>query len=136
MRFRSLSALTGARIGGPVRPGPAGLVEMPGNKLPVLARGGSLRRKDKHSSSFLPSRRPHPHEGGIMPDANGEPDLGRLLRQAQLELEQALRDGRDGRAEEIFARYPALAADQDSALDIIYSTEFTLREMRGEKPTP
>ena len=38
--------------------------------------------------------------------------------------------------EQIFARCPALAADTDGALEIIYSTEFILRELRGEEPTP
>jgi serine/threonine-protein kinase len=71
-----------------------------------------------------------------MPEANGETDLRCLLRQAQLELEQSLRDGQDARAEQIFDRYPALAADPDSALDLIYSTEYTLRQTFGEEPTP
>jgi serine/threonine-protein kinase len=71
-----------------------------------------------------------------MPGSNGEPDLREQLRQARSELEQCLRAGRAGRAEQVFARYPALAANADSALEIIYSTEFTLRDLRGEGPTP
>jgi serine/threonine-protein kinase len=71
-----------------------------------------------------------------MAEPNGEPDLRQQLRQARLELERQLRAGQDVRAEHILARYPALAADPDSALEIIYSTEFTLRKLRGEEPTP
>jgi len=71
-----------------------------------------------------------------MAESNGERDLREQLRQARSELEQCLRAGQDCRAEQIFARYPALAADVDSALDIIYSTEFTLRELRDERPSP
>jgi serine/threonine-protein kinase len=63
-------------------------------------------------------------------------DARQQLRQARAEFEQALRAGEGARAEQIFARYPALAADLDSALEIIYSTEFTLRKLRGEEPTP
>jgi eukaryotic-like serine/threonine-protein kinase len=71
-----------------------------------------------------------------MQGSNGERDLRQQLRQARSELEQCLRAGLDGRAEQVFARYPALAADADSALEIIYSTEFTIRDLRGEGPTP
>jgi serine/threonine-protein kinase len=71
-----------------------------------------------------------------MPESHEERDLRQQLRQARSELERRLRAGEDGRAEEVFARYPALAADADSALEIIYSTEFTLRELRGEEPIP
>src|SRR5262249_32443028 len=75
------------------------------------------------------------HRGGIMAESNAERDLREQLRQARSELEQCLRAGQACRAEQVFARYPALAADADSALEIIYSTEFTLRELRGEEPT-
>jgi eukaryotic-like serine/threonine-protein kinase len=71
-----------------------------------------------------------------MPESNGEHGLRQQLRQARSELERCLRAGEECRAEQILARYPALAADADSALEIIYSTEFTLRELRGEEPTP
>src|SRR5262249_47325211 len=71
-----------------------------------------------------------------MPQSNGERDLRQQLRQARSELEQCLRAGQGCRAEQIFARYPALAADADGALEIIYSTEFTIRALRGEEPTP
>ncbi|HKB41853.1 MAG TPA: serine/threonine-protein kinase [Gemmataceae bacterium] len=71
-----------------------------------------------------------------MAESNAERDLREQLRQARSELEQCLRAGQACRAEQIFARYPALAADADSALEIIYSTEFTLRELRDEGPTP
>jgi serine/threonine-protein kinase len=71
-----------------------------------------------------------------MPESNDERDFGRQLRQARSELEQGLRAGENCRAEQIFARYPALAADSDSALEIIYSTEYTLRELLGEEPSP
>jgi serine/threonine-protein kinase len=70
-----------------------------------------------------------------MADTHAAYDLRQQLRQARLELEQDLRAGEDTRAEQVFARYPALAADADSALEIIYSTEFTLRKLRGEEPT-
>jgi serine/threonine-protein kinase len=71
-----------------------------------------------------------------MPESNSARDLRQQLRQARSELEQCLRAGRGCRAEEIFARYPALAADEDSALEIIYSTEFTILELLGEDPSP
>src|SRR5262249_39236141 len=74
--------------------------------------------------------------GGAMPEPNGERNLCQQLRQARSELERRLRAGEDARAEQSFARYPALAADADSALEIIYSTEFTRRELRGEEPAP
>jgi serine/threonine-protein kinase len=71
-----------------------------------------------------------------MPESNSATELRRRLLQARAELEQGLRAGQDCRAEQIFARYPDLATDADSALELIYSTEFTFREVRGDKPTP
>jgi serine/threonine-protein kinase len=68
--------------------------------------------------------------------SNGEHDLRQHLRQARSELEQGLRAWKNIRAEQVFAKYPELEADSDSALEIIYSTEFTCRELRGEEPTP
>ena len=55
------------------------------------------------------------------------------LRQACAELESRLLDGEDLRAESILARFPAVAADEEAALDLIYS-EFVVRQRRGEHP--
>ncbi|CAN5529800.1 hypothetical protein BH11PLA2_BH11PLA2_50310 [soil metagenome] len=55
------------------------------------------------------------------------------LRRARTELEKALRGGTDTRAETLMSRYPALAADSDSALELVY-TEFVIRTELGQNP--
>src|SRR5262245_9163630 len=57
------------------------------------------------------------------------------LRQACSKLERRLRAGEGCTAEELLAACPALAADTDSALELIY-TEFVLRQELGEGPSP
>jgi WD40 repeat protein len=48
-------------------------------------------------------------------------------------LERRLRAGEPCRAEDLFAAFPALAADPDAALELIY-TEFVVREELGQRP--
>jgi serine/threonine-protein kinase len=55
------------------------------------------------------------------------------LRQAQSELERRIHAGDDCRAEEFFARCPALAESADLAIDLIYA-EFTARCDTGPPP--
>ena len=55
------------------------------------------------------------------------------LRRARRELEQRLRSGAAGRAEDLLAEYPDLAEDPESALELIY-TEYVLREELGQRP--
>jgi WD40 repeat protein/serine/threonine protein kinase len=57
------------------------------------------------------------------------------LRQACLELGKLLRAGDGARAEDFFAKNPALAGQPESALELIYS-EFVAREELGQRPTP
>ncbi len=59
----------------------------------------------------------------------------RLLRQACVDLDGSLRGGRIDRAERYFAAYPLLAAQSQSAVELIY-TEFAAREELGQRPTP
>jgi tetratricopeptide (TPR) repeat protein len=61
--------------------------------------------------------------------------LERLLRQACAELEQRLRTGTPGRAEDFLAAHPALASDANAVLELIY-TEFVLRNELGERTDP
>src|SRR5262245_65698938 len=55
------------------------------------------------------------------------------LRWACTELSRRLRAGETCRAEDFFASLPDLAAQEDLALDLIY-TEFSLREQLGQEP--
>src|SRR6516164_3610151 len=63
------------------------------------------------------------------------PDLTAELRSVQAQLDDRLRAGEPCRSEELFAAHPALAADPDLALELIY-TEFVVREDLGERPAP
>ncbi|HXG10802.1 MAG TPA: serine/threonine-protein kinase, partial [Gemmataceae bacterium] len=54
------------------------------------------------------------------------------LRQACAELERRLRNGEDCRAEEFFTTFPALAAHEDTALDLIYA-EYLARAERARQ---
>src|SRR5206468_6265771 len=57
------------------------------------------------------------------------------LRQACAELDRRLRAGESCRAEGLLAAYPALAANAELALELIY-TEFVTREQLGQRPSP
>src|SRR5438128_2818406 len=57
------------------------------------------------------------------------------LRQACAELDRRLRAGEPCTAEMLLAAYPALAANADLALELIY-TEFVTREQLGQRPSP
>src|SRR5262245_25758436 len=57
------------------------------------------------------------------------------LRQARAELERRLRAGEERPAEAVLAANPALAADAEVALELIYA-EFALREALGQQPDP
>jgi WD40 repeat protein len=61
--------------------------------------------------------------------------LESLLRQARAELERRLRAGEPCPAEALLAAHPALAADAEAALELVYA-EFALREELGQQPTP
>jgi serine/threonine protein kinase len=65
--------------------------------------------------------------------ANGD-RLEPRLRQACAELSRRLYAGEPVRAEALLAAYPDLAADVDCALELIYGTEFVIREELGERP--
>jgi serine/threonine protein kinase/WD40 repeat protein len=68
-------------------------------------------------------------------DPSREPGPETLLRQACAELEWRLRGGKPCTAEELLAAFPDLAAQTDSALELVY-TEFVLREHLGQRPDP
>src|SRR5947209_12796447 len=57
------------------------------------------------------------------------------LRRARAELESDLRAGHDRRAETLIAAYPAVAADTEAALELVY-TEFVVRQQLGQNPDP
>ena len=57
-------------------------------------------------------------------------DLERQLRRAVAELERCLEAGGNCRAEDVFTSYPALASQEDTALDVIYR-EFAVRKRLG-----
>jgi len=59
----------------------------------------------------------------------------RLLRQACVDLDTSLRRGRADRVERLFAAYPMLAAQSQSAVELIY-TEFAARDELGQRPAP
>jgi serine/threonine protein kinase/tetratricopeptide (TPR) repeat protein len=63
------------------------------------------------------------------------PEIAALLARACEELEHRLAAGHQSPAAELLGEIPDLAADRDTALELIY-TEFVLREERGEHPTP
>jgi WD40 repeat protein/tRNA A-37 threonylcarbamoyl transferase component Bud32 len=69
-----------------------------------------------------------------MPPVPGE-EVQRQLRQACAELERRLRAGADGGVEGLLQGSPALAADRDAALELLY-TEFVLLEELGQRPDP
>src|SRR5438046_636894 len=64
-----------------------------------------------------------------------DPAHEQLLHQACSQLEERLCAGDRCGSEEMLRVYPALAADVDAALELLY-TEFVLREQRGERPAP
>jgi predicted Ser/Thr protein kinase len=66
-------------------------------------------------------------EAGTLPPA----EVAALLR---LDQRQRWQRGERVRAENYLRRHPAVAADPDSAIDLIYG-EFLLRERLGERPT-
>ncbi len=57
------------------------------------------------------------------------------LRRARAELEAGLRGGADARAEALLAAYPAVAADPEAAIELVY-TEFVVRQQLGQTPAP
>jgi WD40 repeat protein/serine/threonine protein kinase len=61
-------------------------------------------------------------------------DREEQLRQACAELERRLRAGEPCGAEELFQTFPAVAAHEESALELIYR-EFLLREQMGQPPS-
>lgn len=69
-----------------------------------------------------------------MPSAQSTVVEGQL-RRARAALEDGLRAGGDGRAEDLLAAYPAVAADAEAALELVY-TEFAVREELGQTPDP
>jgi eukaryotic-like serine/threonine-protein kinase len=71
----------------------------------------------------------------LVAPANDPDDTEKKLRAAKAELERRLHAGEACRAEEFFSDQPSLAADVDTAVDLIYE-EFTAREDLGEKPDP
>ena len=61
-------------------------------------------------------------------------DADHQLRRARTELEKALRGGGDTRTEILLGCYPALAADRESLLELVY-TEFVIRAELGQNPS-
>jgi serine/threonine protein kinase len=57
------------------------------------------------------------------------------LAQACAEVERLLGAGQAASAEEVLAAHPALAGDDDAALEVVY-TEFVAREALGQRPSP
>jgi serine/threonine protein kinase/WD40 repeat protein len=57
------------------------------------------------------------------------------LRRARADLEEAVRSSSGRRAEDVLAEYPAVAADPEAALELVY-TEFVLLEHLGRAPDP
>ncbi len=74
------------------------------------------------------------HENAVMPSANATV-VESQLRRARTDLEEGLRAFVDKRTETLLDAYPALAADQEAALELVY-TEFVLREQLGQNPDP
>src|SRR5262245_50181111 len=57
------------------------------------------------------------------------------LRLARAELESGLRAGQDRRAETLIDTYPAVDADPEAVLELVY-TEFVVRQQLGQNPAP
>jgi serine/threonine protein kinase len=68
-------------------------------------------------------------------DLNTLDQTGGQLRELCAKLNRLLAAGEDCTAEALLAAYPAIAADSDSALELIY-TEFVVREQLGQFPSP
>ncbi len=68
-------------------------------------------------------------------DSSTSGALGPLLRRACDALEEGLCAGRACRAEDVLASFPALAADLESALEVVY-TEFAVRDRLDQRPAP
>jgi WD40 repeat protein/serine/threonine protein kinase len=71
----------------------------------------------------------------MVPDGAAEMAPERLLRQACAELDRRLRAGEACRAEDFFRECPALAADADTALELVYA-EYVTRTELGDCPDP
>ena len=69
-----------------------------------------------------------------MPSAHATVIEGQL-RRARADLEAAVRGSSDLPAEQVLADHPAVAADTEAALELVY-TEFVLREQLGQAPDP
>ncbi|HKB34989.1 MAG TPA: serine/threonine-protein kinase, partial [Gemmataceae bacterium] len=70
----------------------------------------------------------------LMPSDNNHEQLEIRLRRAKFELERRIPAGEECSAEEYFKADPELAADVDSAIDLVY-TEYTARKDAG-RPLP
>jgi serine/threonine protein kinase len=71
----------------------------------------------------------------MLPTNAGVDLLETQLRQACADLARRLYAGEACRAETVFEAYPDLASQADSALELIYSTEFVIRLELGERPS-
>ena len=71
----------------------------------------------------------------MLPTNAGVDLLETQLRQACADLAHRLYAGEACRAETFFEAYPDLASQADSALELIYSTEFVIRMELGERPS-
>ena len=69
-----------------------------------------------------------------MPSDNNHNDLENRLRRADADMERRIHAGEECFAEEYFKACPELAANVDTAIDLIY-TEFDAREQAG-RPFP
>ena len=63
------------------------------------------------------------------PTAPKKPSAGAV------QLEAALRAGKDQRTESLFFTYPNVAEDPEAAIELVY-TEFVIRQKLGQNPTP
>ena len=61
-------------------------------------------------------------------------NVARQLSEASAQLSQKLRAGDQCATEDMLAEFPAITADNDSALELIY-TEFVVREQLGQRPS-
>lgn len=68
-------------------------------------------------------------------DSHSDADLELRLRQACAELERRLRGGETEVAQQLLAGDPEIAADEDLAVELIY-TEFVTLEELGAEPSP
>src|SRR5262249_44401081 len=79
---------------------------------------------------------PDPHPPVAMPtDVPADSLIEQQLRQACARLDRQLRSGHHCDAESLFAEFPSLAEQTDSALELIYA-EFCTREELGQEPNP